>query len=120
MADQDDRTFRVPDRPLGGGDVVLQRSERVLDRNDLEPSLLEIWNDFLPGRSVGKRSMDKDCGLGFQLGSRSWRDDRGQEEAQANNGFARFHSYVPSFGGDFGVVAVVPRTKSPRSVRQAN
>src|ERR1700752_4734475 len=104
MADQDDRTFCVPDRPLGGGDVVVQRVERVLDCNDLESGLFEIRNDFPPARPVRKRTVDKDCGLGFQLGSRSWQADRGhrgQEEAQTHNAFARFHGYAPSFGGDW-------------------
>src|SRR6516225_1238940 len=113
MADEDDRTFRVPDRPLGGGNVVLQRVERVLDCNDLESSLFEKQNDSLPGRPVGKRAVDKDCGLGFQLVSRSWQADRGhrgQEEAQANCGFVPFHTYAPSFGGDFGVAAVIDST----------
>src|ERR1700751_2606459 len=81
---------------------VVQRVERVLDCNDLESGLFEIRNDFLPARPVRKRTVDKDCGLGFQLGSRSWQADRGhrgQKDAQAQNAFARFHSYVPSFGG---------------------
>src|SRR5215471_5995417 len=102
MADQDDRTFCVPYRPLGGGDVVVQRVERILNCNDLESGLFEIRNDFLPARPVCKCPMDKDCGLGFQLGSRSWQADRGnrgQEEAQAHNAYVRFHSYVPSFCG---------------------
>jgi hypothetical protein len=43
--------------------------------------------------------MDKDRGLGFQLGSRSWQADRGQEEAKAHNASVRFHSNVPSFLG---------------------
>src|SRR5215471_11105774 len=118
MADQDDRTFRVPDRPLGGGNVVVQRVERVLDCNDLESGLFEIRNDFLPARPVRKRTMDKDCGLGFQLVSRNWQADRGhrgQEEAQAHNAFVRFHSYVPSFGGDLGVAVVVISTKQSRA-----
>src|SRR5262249_49022304 len=107
MANQDDGTFRIPDRPLGGGDVVLQRVERVLDCNDLESGLFEIRNDFLPGRPVSKRTVDKDCGLGFQLSSRSWRVNRGhrdQDEAQANDAFVRFHSYVPSVGGDLSLL----------------
>src|SRR5215510_5893884 len=115
MANEDDGTFRIPDRPLGGGDVVLQRVERVLDCNDLESGLFEIRNDFPPGRPVSKRTVDKDCGLGFQFRSRSWQADRGhrgQDEAQANNAFVRFHSYVPSFGRDLGV-AVVARSTRP-------
>src|ERR1700747_1675736 len=106
MADQDDRTFRVPDCPLGRGNIVVQRVEWVLDRNNLESGLFEIRDDLLPARPVRERTMDKDRGLGFQLGSRSWRADRnhrGQQEAQAHNAFVRFHSYVPSFGGDLGV-----------------
>jgi hypothetical protein len=90
MADQDDRTFCVPERPLGGSDVVIQRVERILDCNDLKSGLFEIRNDFLPARPVRKRTVDKDCGLGSQLGSRSWQADcghRGQDEAQANNAF---------------------------------
>src|SRR5215472_12187407 len=121
MADQDDRTFRVPDRPLGGGNVVLQRVERVLDCNDLESGLFEIRNDFLPARPVRKRTMDKDCGLGFQLVSRNWQADRGhrgQEEAQAHNAFVRFHSYVPSFGGDLGVAVVVISTKQSNATNE--
>src|SRR5215469_96368 len=117
MADEDDRTFRVPDRPLGGGDVVLQRVEWVLDCNDLESGLFEIRNDLLPARSISKRTVDKDCGLGFQLSSRSWQVDRGhrdQDEGQANNAFARFHSYLPSLGGDLGAAVVA------RSTRQSN
>src|SRR5215472_1763722 len=113
MADQDDRTFRIPDRPLGGGDVVVQRVEWVLDCNDLEAGLFEIRNDFLPGRPVSKRTVNKDCGLGFQLSSRSWQVDRGhrgQDESQTNNAFVRFHSYLPSLGRDLGV-AVVARSR---------
>jgi len=44
------------------------------------------------------------------LGSRSWQADRGhrgQEEAQAHNTFVRFHSSVPSFGGDLCAAVVV-------------
>ena len=52
-------------RPLGGDEVVLQRVEWVLDCNDLESGLFEIRNDFLPGRPVSKRTVDKDCGLGY-------------------------------------------------------
>src|ERR1700722_19487331 len=121
MADQDDRTFCVPDRPLGGGDVVVQRVERVLDCNDLESGLFEIRNDFLPARPVRKRTVDEDCGFGFQLGSRSWQADRGhrdQEEAQAHNAFARFHSYVPPFGGDLGVAVVVISTKQSNATNE--
>src|SRR5262252_4800479 len=106
MADQDDRTFSVPDRPLGGGDVVVQRIERVLNCNDLETGLFEIRNDFLPARPVRKRTMDKHCALGLQLGSRSWQADRRQEEAQAHNAFVRFHSYVPSFGVSVVVISM--------------
>src|SRR5262252_1927894 len=104
MAHQDDRTLRVLDCALGRGDVVVQRVERVLDCNNLESRLFEIRDNLLPARPVRERTMDKDCGLGFQLGSRSWRADRnhrGQQEAQAHNAFVRFHSYVPSFGGDW-------------------
>src|SRR5262249_39134138 len=121
MADQNDRTFRVPDRPLGGGDVVVQRVERVLDCNDLESGLFEIRNDFLPARPVRKRTMDKDCGLGFQLGSRSWQADRGhrsQEEAQTHNAFVRFHSSAPSFGEDLGVAVIVISTKQSSATNE--
>src|SRR5215510_7456628 len=102
MANEDDGTFRIADRPLGGGDVVLQRVERVLDCNHLEASLLEMWNDFPPGRPVSKRTVDKDYGLGSQSGSRSWQADRGhrgQEKAQVDDAFEQFHSCVPSLMG---------------------
>jgi hypothetical protein len=65
--------------------------------------------------------VDKDCGLGFQLGSRSWQGDRGhrgQEEAQSHNAFVRFHSYVPSFGGDLGVAVVVISTKQSNATNE--
>src|SRR5215469_2713370 len=122
MADQDDRTFRVPDRPLGGGNVVVQRVERVLDCNDLESGLFEIRNDFVPARPVRKRTMDKDCGLGFQLGSRSSQADRGhrgQEQAEAHNAFVRFHSYVPSFGGDWSTATKWLSLSDCRSAHRA-
>src|SRR5215472_13163462 len=113
MADQDSRTFRIPDRPLGGGDIVVQRVERVLDCNDLESSLFEIRDDLLPARPVRERTVDKDCGLGFQLGSRSWRanrNHRGQEEAEAYSAFAWFHSYAPSFSEDMCVAMFIVNT----------
>src|SRR5262249_14160078 len=102
MPYQDDRTFRIPDRPPGGGGVILQRVERVLDRNDLEASIFKIWNDFVPGRPVSKRTVDQDDRFGFQFGSPSWQADcahRTQEDAQANNTFVEFHGYTPWFGG---------------------
>src|ERR1700758_3121759 len=121
MADQDDRTFCVPDCPLGRGNIVIQRVEWVLDCNNLESGLFEIRDDLLPARPVRERTMDKDRGLGFQLGSRSWRADRnhrGQQEAQAHNAFVRFHSYVPSFGGDLGV-AIFTVDTNHRTLRAA-
>src|SRR5262249_38707188 len=87
-------------RPLGGGNVIVQRVERVLDSNNPKSGLFEIWNHLLPARAVRKRTMDEDCRLGLQWGGGSWQIDRGQrrqDEAQAHNAFVRFHSWVPSF-----------------------
>src|SRR5262249_21701585 len=112
MADQDDRTFRIPDRPPGGGGVILQRVERVLDRNDLEADIFKIRNDFVPGRPVSKRTVDQDYRFGFQFGSPSWEADcahRTQEDAQANNTFVEFHGYTPWFGGDPSLAIMVVR-----------
>src|SRR5262249_35247086 len=105
MADQDDRTFRIPDRAPGGGGIILQRVERVLDRNDLEANIFKIRNDFVPGRPVSKRTVNQDYRLGFQFGSPSWQADcayRTQEDAQANNTFVELHGYTLWFGGRSG------------------
>src|SRR6516164_8653196 len=121
MAHQDDRTLRVLDCPLGRGDVVVQRVERVLDCNNLESSLFEIRDDLLPARPVRERTMDKDRSLGFQLCSRSWRADRnhrGQEEAQAHDAFAWFHSYAPSFGEDMCVAIFIVNTNQSNAAGQ--
>src|SRR5262249_32898302 len=106
MADQDDRTFRIPDRAPGGSSVILQRVERVLDRNDLEANIFKIRNDFVPGRPVSKRTVDEDDRFGFQFGSPSWQTDcadRTQKSAQPNNTFVEFHGYASWFSGDLSL-----------------
>src|SRR5262245_32490566 len=71
-------------------------------------------NDFLPGRSISKRTVDKDYGLGSQSGSRSWdanRGHRGQEETQPDDAFEQFHSCIPSLMGTLVLHAVVLSAK---------
>jgi hypothetical protein len=48
VSDEQDWTIFQREGPLHGGDVVGQRCEWCLDRNDVKTSRLEKWNDFRP------------------------------------------------------------------------
>ena len=60
MPDQNHRPVLESDSPLDGCDIIGERRQRILDRDDVEAGLLQDWDDLGPTRSIRPRAVDED------------------------------------------------------------
>src|SRR5262249_61349508 len=68
MTDQKDRLLLHVDDAVRRDDVISKRTQRVLDRDRLEPALRQKRNDLCPARAVSERSMDEHDRFDSQVG----------------------------------------------------